>query len=64
MSEPIMPECKDSAGHHLHICQLRTEGRQKEVSALMTDPGYICLNCNAVAHNIKNLCNPISFSKA
>jgi len=64
MSEHVNTECKDPAGHHMHICTLREQGRQKDVAALMTDPGYTCLNCNAVAHNIKNLCNPSSFSKA
>lgn len=56
--------CKDPAGHRLHICQLRHEGRDEDVAELMMDPGHTCLNCNAVAKDPKNLCNPISFSKA
>ena len=57
-------DCKDPEGHWLHICQLRREGRIKEVADLMSNPGHICLNCNAVARYAKNLCNPSPFSKA
>lgn len=64
MSESVKIDCKDPAGHWLHICQLRKEGKQKEVTALMDDPGHTCLNCNAVAKYAKNLCNPSPFSKA
>ena len=64
MSESTEKDCKDPAGHWLHICQLRKQDRQKEVSDLMDDPGHTCLNCNAVAKYAKNLCNPSSFSKA
>ena len=64
MSEFVEPDCKDPAGHWLHICQFRKEGRQKEVKDLMADPGHTCLNCNAVAKYAKNLCNPSPFSKA
>ncbi len=64
MSEFVETDCKDPAGHRQHICQLRKEGRQAEVTELMKDPGHTCLNCNAVAGNAKDLCNPSSFSKA
>lgn len=63
MSRDMEPECKDPAGHWLHICQLRREGKQEELNALMQDPGHTCLNCNAVAKYAKNLCNPSTFSK-
>lgn len=64
MSDTKKVECKDPAGHWLHICQLRKDGRDEDVAALMEDPGHICLNCNAVAKEAKNLCNPSPFSKA
>lgn len=64
MSGPTENECKDPAGHWLHVCSLRREGKEEEVAALMTDPGHTCLNCNAVAKYAKNLCNPSPFSKA
>jgi len=63
MSESLENKCKDPAGHWLHICQLRAEGRPEEANDLMADPGFSCLNCNAVAKYAKNLCNPSSFSK-
>lgn len=63
MSETVKFECKDPAGHRLHICELRKQGRQQDVTALMRDPGHTCLNCNAVAQNAKNLCNPSPFAK-
>jgi len=63
MSDHSETDCKDPAGHWLHICQLRKEDRQKEVNDLMADPGFTCLNCNAVAKYAKNLCNPSTFSK-
>lgn len=63
MSEPVEADCKDPAGHWLHVCQLRKEGKLDEVAELRKDPGHTCLNCNAVAHYAKNLCNPSPFSK-
>jgi hypothetical protein len=63
MSEPAKTVCKDPAGHRLHICQLRKQGRLQDVAALMEDPGHTCLNCNAVAKDAKDLCNPSSFAK-
>lgn len=63
MSESVKVDCKDPAGHWLHICELRKQGRHDEVVALMTDPGHTCHNCNAVAKNALNLCNPSPFIK-
>jgi hypothetical protein len=63
MSESVKTECKDPAGHWLHLCELRKQGRQQEVSDLMLDPGHRCHNCNAVAKHSKNLCNPSPFIK-
>ncbi|HEY5672495.1 MAG TPA: hypothetical protein VIR78_02200 [Malonomonas sp.] len=64
MSDPTEKDCKDPAGHWLHICNLRKLGEKEKVAELMSDPGHICLNCNAVARYAKNLCNPSPFSKA
>ena len=58
MTDPIETNCEDPAGHWLHICQLKKLGRQKEMAALMEEPAFTCLNCNAVAKYAKNLCNP------
>ena len=58
MSESVKAECKDPDGHWLHICELRKQGKQKELTALMADPGHTCHNCNAVAKQSRNLCNP------
>lgn len=63
MSDHKEVECKDPAGHWLHICQLRREGRLQDVSDLMADPGHRCLNCNAVAKQAQNLCNPSPFAR-
>jgi hypothetical protein len=63
MADTVKTECKDPAGHWLHLCELRRQGRQKELTDLMEDPGHRCLNCNAVAKYAKNLCNPSPFSK-
>ena len=63
MSATVKTECIDPAGHWLHICELRKQGRDKAVADLMSDPGHTCLNCNAVAKHSKNLCNPSPFIK-
>ncbi len=63
MSDSEKTACKDPSGHWLHICELRKEGRKKEVADLMEDPGHTCLNCNAVAKHAKNLCNPSTIIK-
>jgi len=63
MSESTKNECKDPEGHWLHICELRKQGKQKELMGLMADPGHTCHNCNAVAKHSENLCNPSPFIK-
>ena len=63
MSESVKTDCKDPAGHFRHICELRKQGRDEEVAALMADPGHTCLNCNAVSKHAKDLCIPSPFSK-
>ena len=63
MSGAAKTDCNNLADHQLHICQLRKQGRQKEVADLMEDPGHTCHNCNAVAKNSENLCNPSPFLK-
>ncbi len=64
MSDSAKTECKDPAGHWLHICSLRKEGKDEQAKDLMDDPGHRCLNCNAVAKESKNLCNPSPFARA
>jgi hypothetical protein len=63
MSEPIKHECKEPAKHSMHLCELRKQGRREDVAALMEDPGHRCYNCNAVAREAQNLCNPSPFAK-
>ena len=63
MSQNEKFECKDPAGHWLHICELRKQGQKQKVTDLMADPGHTCHNCNAVAKHAKNLCNPSPFIK-
>jgi len=63
MSESVENACKDPARHSMHICELRKQGHQQDVAALMVDPGHTCHNCNAVAKDSKNLCNPSPFAK-
>ena len=55
--------CKNSAKHQLHICQLKKQGLQEEVAARTNDPGYLCHNCNASANQAEDLCNPSPFVK-
>ncbi|MCF6179087.1 MAG: hypothetical protein L3J63_06830 [Geopsychrobacter sp.] len=64
MAESAHNECKDPAGHYKHVCQLKKDGKQQEIAALVDDPGHICLNCTAVANNALNLCSPSPFSRA
>ncbi len=63
MPESVKTECKDPAGHWVHLCQLRKDGRNEELMDLMKDPGHTCHNCNAVAKHAENLCNPSTFLK-
>ena len=63
MSDAEKTECKDPEGHWLHLCELRKEGKYRELMELMNDPGHVCLNCNAVAKHAQNLCNPSPFIK-
>ena len=64
MSEFMETGCKDRAGHWNHLCELRKQGKEQEVKALMADPGHKCLKCNAIAKHAQNLCCPSPFSKA
>jgi len=63
MSESVNRLCKEPSKHMMHLCELRKQGRGEEVAALMTDPGHRCHNCNAVARDAQNLCNPSPFAK-
>jgi len=57
MSETAKTDCKDRAGHHLHICQLKKNRENQAVSERTDQPGYICHNCGAVANQARDLCN-------
>ena len=63
MSDSEKCKCKDPEGQWLHICNLREQGKTKEIAELMIDPGHTCLNCNAVTKHAENLCNPSPFLK-
>ena len=58
MDEASRENCNEPAGHWLHICQLKKQGRQQEIEELTEAAKFTCLNCNAVARYAKNLCNP------
>jgi hypothetical protein len=57
MTGSAKADCKDQAGHHLHLCQLKKRGLGEAVSDRTDQPGYICHNCGAVANHAKDLCN-------
>ncbi len=63
MSEPQENECKNRTGHQQHICQLLSQGLQKEVAARTTHPEFICHNCNAEADRAEYLCNSSALAK-
>ena len=63
MSETAENSCKNTAGHQLHICQLKKKGLREEVAARTNDPGFLCHNCNASANQAEDLCNPSPFVK-
>lgn len=51
-------DCKDQAGHPLHICQLKKRGLATQVAARTGKPAYVCHNCNVAADYAADLCNP------
>jgi len=63
MSETGKSDCRNQAGHQLHLCQLKKKGLLEEISARTNAPGYICHNCNAAANHAEDLCNPSTFMK-
>lgn len=63
MTESAKTDCRDQAGHHLHICQLKKKGLFEIVAARTDAAGYICHNCNAAANQAEDLCNPSPYVK-
>ena len=63
MSETAKHDCKNSAEHQLHLCQLKKKSLSEEIAARTHDPGYLCHNCNASANQAEDLCNPSPFVK-
>jgi hypothetical protein len=63
MTASAKTDCKDQAGHHLHICQLKKKGLAKDITARTDDAAYICHNCNAAANHAEDLCNPSPYIK-
>lgn len=49
----------DSDAHRGHMCVLVSEKRFDEIKRLVLDARYVCFNCGRVAHDSKNLCNPM-----
>jgi len=50
--------CTDSAQHSLHLCQFKKKGLLDEILKRSSNPAYVCHNCNALADNAQDLCNP------
>ncbi len=63
MTDSAKIDCKDQAGHHLHICQLKKKGLSKDITARTDHAAYICHNCNAAANHAEDLCNPSPYIK-
>lgn len=57
MSESAKTQCKDQAGHHLHLCQQKKQGLSPSASVRADGPAYICHNCNEIANSAELLCN-------
>jgi hypothetical protein len=52
-----------SGDHTLHICELASHEKFKEIKDLAKDPNYMCFNCGRVADEENNLCYPVGFDK-
>ncbi len=51
--------CKDSATHHLHICELKAKEMNEEVRRLFEEtPHFACTNCGAKVSKAENVCAP------
>lgn len=51
-------DCLDRKNHPIHLCQLKKTGRLEDVAKRGSSPAYVCHNCNAVADQAEDLCNP------
>jgi len=50
--------CQNAAGHRDHLCHLMEKGQTAEVKARSSKPAFVCHNCNALANEAEDLCNP------
>jgi len=50
--------CKNPENHKVHMCELKSAGRDEEVRKLSENPQYICGNCGNTANKEGALCAP------
>ena len=46
----------DSKNHSMHMCALKTQGKDDCIRDLSDNPRVQCRKCGAKANNVKNLC--------
>lgn len=55
--------CEEPKGHRDHMCNLMERGQTAEIQERSTHPAYRCANCDALANDREDLCNPTSLGK-
>jgi len=58
-----MSKKKCIGDHSIHICELASHDKHDEILKMVKEPHYMCFKCGRVAHEEKNLCNPLAFNK-
>jgi hypothetical protein len=51
-------KCTCGAGHHGHLCMLRSNGMHDEIARITGNPRYYCFTCGGEADCAENLCEP------
>ena len=51
--------CGHEHGHPGHLCVLASQGKFKEIKAVVMNPKFMCFNCGRIADREGNLCNPM-----
>lgn len=52
-------KCNCGADHHGHLCMLRSNGMNEEISRVTSDPKFYCFTCGSEANCAENLCGPV-----
>ena len=50
--------CTNPANHKVHMCELKSANKEKQVKELSQNPKYICGNCGNTANAEGALCAP------